>query len=166
MGHMSTATQEAITLRRKAAAAKAWETMRAKKATQLEGIREGMQQTAESLNVDDLSIVQLYLLSGGDGKLDPDYQLYRAPSTPVTGLSHYVVIGRAGKAVTLLHPPTLTKFDIPVFSFRPRPADPTCSRSRIAKQIASRITLHRQLKREVPKCAEQVCAAFAQKAVN
>jgi hypothetical protein len=89
----SIATPEEILKRRQAGAAKAWETMRAKRAAQMGEIREGLAQTSESISVDDLDIVQLYLLPGCE-KTDPNY----APGAPVCGLSHYIVAGRKEQA--------------------------------------------------------------------
>jgi hypothetical protein len=158
MGH-ATASLDEITLRRKAAAAKAVATLRAKRAGQLTEIREVISQTTESLSVADLEIVSLYLLTGCE-KTDPCY----APGAPVCGRSHYVVIGRKQREVILFHPWTASKFTIPVFSFRPEAPDPSVTMPKIMAAIQRNIELGAQLKREVPQYVGQIRAALAQKA--
>lgn len=161
MGHMAIVTPEEITLRRKAAAAKAWETMRRNKVAQMGEIREALSQTTETLDIDNLSIVQLYLLTGCE-KTDPCY----APGAPVCGRSHYVVVGRKAREVVLFHPWTASRFTIPVFSFRPEQPDASVTLPKILKAIERNIALSTSLCRELPQYVGQVRAALAQKAVN
>lgn len=146
---------------RKAAAAKAWLTMRAKREQKMGEIRQDLQQVADDVPVNDLDVVRLYLLNGCK-KTSPNY----APGTPVCGWSHYVVISRVGKEITLFHPWSISKFTIPVYSFHPEPADETVTMPKIVAQVQSRMRLSRELNREVPQYVDKIRAALAQKAAN
>lgn len=146
---------------RKAAAARAWETIRAKKAQQIGEIRQA--QTTETLEISELQIVQLYLLCGVS-KTDEMTAKHYAPGAPVLGQSHYVVVGRKERKVILFHPWTLVRFEIPAFSFRPQPADASVTLPKVLASI-DRVVRVRP-KDEVPQYVAQIRAALAQKAVN
>lgn len=161
MGHAE--TQNEITLRRKAAAAKAVATLRAKREAQMGEIRQSM--TTDAMDISELEIVQLYLLSGIK-KLDENTTPYYAPDAPVLGASHYVVLGRKDRKVTVFHPWTLTRFDVPALSFHPKAADPSVTMPKVMAAITERIRVRSAAQVEVPQYVGQIVSALTQKAAN
>lgn len=132
-------------------AKRAWEIIRARRASGYCSKPKAQRET-KPCRTGKLRIVQLYLITGCDaGDLHTTHPAY-APNAPVCGLSWYILLSRSrdGKIVTLFHPFTLRRFEVPASAFAPK-TEGMVTPFQIAKVMERGIAQELSLKRDICK---------------
>lgn len=113
-----------------------------------------------------LRVVNLFLTQADSDSAEVMMES-NAPNAPVNGQSWYVVLNHSkdGKTVSLFHPWTLTRFDIPALAFKPT-QEGAISPFQIAKSLEQTIRLWVSLNRPVYKYVHAIKAQLQQKAVR